>query len=442
MQLDSLSFVFVFLPLALAAYYASPARQKPAVVLGISLVFYALLEKGGVLLMAASLLVDFAVSRLMHRFGPRDGRSRQLLALMVAKSLLLMLGSTALWQIYRIHQPLGIYLYTLSSLGYLIDLYRGDVEFEPSLIRFGVLCCFFGKLYAGPLVEARELLPQLKDPKPSLTALGEGMMLFVQGLAKKVILADGAVVVYRQLKLLTGEEMSALGAWAMVFAAMFTLYFRLSAYCDMAKGLGRMMGMELPNNFYYPIQSRTVTDFFSRFNMTVSRYVRHYVYGSLGSDQNGGLSTSLNVLLTAMIMGLWFGLSINYLMWGVFLGVFIIVETLWGQKIIKMVPPFFLRIYTFSVTLLSFAIFATDTLGEAGRYLQAMFGRGGVPIMDNEVLYLFSTNYLVLILCVLLSTSLWHTAFQWFRRQFPSAAAAVGAAGNLALLGLTVSLML
>ena len=442
MPLDSLSFVFIFLPLSLAAYYACPRKRRPAVVLGISLVFYALLEGGGLLLMAASLLADYAVSRLMARFGPRDNRSRQLLALVVAKSLLFMLGSTALRQIYGVHRPLGIYLYTLSSLGYLIDLYRGDVEFEPSLVNFGVLCCFFGKLNAGPLVDAGELLPQLRESKASLEDLGEGMMLFIQGLAKKVILADGVAAVYQDLRVLTGQELSALGAWAMVFSAMFTLYFHLSSYCDMAKGLGRMFGLRLPDNFYYPIQSRTVSDFFGRFNMTVSRYVRRYVYGSLGSDQNGGLSTSLNVLLTAMIMGLWFGLSINYLMWGVFLGVFIIVETLYGQRIIKAVPPFFLRLYTFAVTLLSFAVFAADTMGQAGEYLLAMFGRGGVPVMDNQVLYLFSTNYLVLILCVLLSTSLFHMIFQFLRRQFPSGAAAAGAVGNLALLGLTVSLML
>ncbi|HIY08588.1 MAG TPA: hypothetical protein H9680_04545 [Firmicutes bacterium] len=442
MNLDSFSFIFVFLPLSLGAYYLAPPRRRPAVVLGVSLVFYVLLEGRWILLMAASLGVDFAISRAIHRFGPRDDRSRRLLALAVGKSLLLMLGSTALRQIYQIHQPLGIYLYTLSSLGYLIDLYWGEIDYQPSLVNYGVLCCFFGKLYAGPLVEAKEFFPQLKDPRPSLDQVGEGMMIFVQGLAKKVILADGIISFYQQLAALTQNEMSVIGAWATVFAAMFTLYFRLSAYCDMAKGLGRMFGLELPDNFYYPIQSRTVTDFFSRFNMTVSRYIRHYVYGSLGSDQNGGLSTSLNVMLTAMLMGLWFGLGINYLMWGVFLGAFIVVETLFGQRIIKVVPPFFLRIYTFAVTLLSFALFATTSLRQASQYLQAMFGRGGIPFLDNEVLYLFSTNYLVLILCLLLSTSLFHTIFRFLRRQFPSGATALGALGNLALLALTVALML
>lgn len=443
MRLDSLSFVFLFLPLGLAVYYLVPGRAKPLVLLALSWLFYGLLQPLYLVVMVLLVALDYGLSVAIHRHGVGSAKGRRLLAFTVGKSVLLMLSATAFSQIYGFTRPLGIYIYTLTALGYLVDLFRGEVEFEPSFVRFGVLCCFFGSLFAGPLVvEAGDVLGQLRSPKPSLSTLGDGLMIFVQGLSKKVIIADNITAVFLQLRTMASQELTVLTAWGLVFSAVFSIYFTLSSYCDMARGLGAMFCLKLPLNFYYPLQARTVNDFFSRFNFTVSDYIRKYVYGSLGRDQGGALSTSLNVLLITMMMGLWFGLRTNYLAWGAFLALFIIVETLYAQPLIQRVPPFFLRLYTFTVILFSFSLYAADSLGQAGAYFHAMLGMGGVAFQDNRVLYLFSSNWLVIVLSFFLSTSLFHMGIRRLQKYRPQLTAFVSAVANLSLLALTVALML
>ncbi len=443
MELHSLTFLFLFLPLTLAAYYCAPGRAKNAVLLGVSLLFYGLLQPLWLPVMVVSVLADYRVAASIHRFGREDRRSALLIKIAVAKALTLIVLVAVAHQVYGFPMPLGIYIYLLTSLGYLLDFYKGEVPFEPSLVRFGVFCCFFGKLAAGPLVEYQEVGGDLARSSLSLPELGRGLCIFIRGLGKKVLVADGINRVYLTLRAIPAVQLDQLGTWALVFCSAFSVYFTLSAYCDMARGLGRCFGMELPLNFNYPFEARTVDDFFSRFNTTISRFIRKHVYLPLGSDQNGRVSAALNILLTAMLMGLWFGLQINFLAWGTFLGLLLIAENLWLQKVFQYIPPFFVRVLTFAATLLSFAVFSADSLSIAWTYLHNLLGLG--PQMGEiaeRVLYLLSSNYTVIALCFVLSSSLVTKVGRRLARRSPVLAAAGGGLMHLGLLAITVAFML
>ena len=304
------------------------------------------------------------------------------------------------------------------------------------------MCCFFGKLYAGPLVEYQEMANQLHSPDFSLSEVGEGMLQFVQGLAKKVILADRVTVVCTALLEINGSELPVLGAWMMVVCSAFSTYFTLSAYCDMAMGLGRVFGLSLPRNFAYPFQSRTVTDFFARFNITVTRYIRRYVYRFLGYDSGGHLSNTFNLMLTAMLAGLWFGLRLSTLAWGMFLGAFMIVEVLWGHRLFERIPPFFLRIYAFAVVVLSFAFLSANNLAQAFNTLAVMTGLAGHSFTSETVQYLLASRLVLLIACVLFSTSLYDKVAHWYQKRHPNMARFFAILGNTFLLVLTLALMI
>ncbi len=350
---------------------------------------------------------------------------------------------SAAHQVYGSSMPLGIYIYLLTSLGYLLDFYKGEVPFEQSLVNFGVFCCFFGKLNAGPLVEYQEVGHSIAQPVFSLSGLGQGLRIFIRGLAKKVLVADGITRVYLALRAFPAAQLTQPGTWALVFGSAFSVYFTLSAYCDMARGLGRCFGMQLPLNFRYPFEAHTVYDFFSRFNTTVSRFIRKHVYLALGSDQHGQASATLNILLTAMLMGLWFGLQINFLAWGTFLGLLLIAESLWLKPLLEKIPPFFVRILTFAATLLSFAIFSADNLRTAWVYLHNLLGLGiGGASSNQTVLYLLSSQYTVIALCFVFSSSLMTRVGNRLALRRPALAAAGSVVMHLGLLAVTVAFML
>ncbi|MBR5559578.1 MAG: hypothetical protein IKU72_04970 [Oscillospiraceae bacterium] len=441
MELISFSFVFVFLPAAILIYYLLPGRFKNLFLLALSLLFYGLLDLQAMLLMVGLLGLQYLAVLGIHRLGREHKGSRLLCACAAIFSVGLLVLWSAMVQIKHVALPLGMLVYLLTGLGYVVDFYRGEAELE-SPIHFGVMCCFFGKLYAGPLVEYQEFMPGLKEHDFSLTLMGEGVLQFVQGLAKKVLLADQATVIYTAMSAIPQAQLPVLGAWLKVFCAAFTTYFTLSAYCDMAVGLGQIFGLQLPHNFAYPFQSRTVTDFFARFNITVTRYIRRYVYRFLGYDSGGRLSNSFNLMLTAMLAGLWFGIRLSTLAWGMFLGVFMIIEVLWGHKLFDSIPPFFLRIYAFAVVLLSFSLLSANSISQAFNTVLVMIGLTEHAFTNETVQYMLVSRAVVLVACVVFSTSIYHKVDGWFRQKYPSLSKAAAVVLNTMLLVLTLAAML
>lgn len=432
MHIYTLSFLLVFLPVAALVYYAVPPHYRVFTLFLASLYFYASISPLGLLVMLASVGADYLMAKPLFLWGKGDRRARALLLLAAAKNILLFVSLSSWSQLRDTEMPIGVMVYAFTSLGYLVDLYSGEADLTPSFYEYGLFCCFFGKLYVGPILSYGDLSRQLREFKPSLTRVSRGVVFLLHGLAKKVILADSLVVLTQQLREIPYVDKTVLSVWLLIICSIFQIYYTLSGFSDMARGIGGIFGLELPENFHYPLQADSVTDFFSRFNISANRFVRKYVYGALGAEDNGPLATTLNIMLITMLMGLWYGVRLNYLVWGASLGVFIVVETLWGERFFAKVPDLVRRCYTLVLIIVSFAWYSSLSLAQGAFYLQTMFGMrtfevlrglGGdgtyAMLWSRESLYLIFQNWLLLAACVLGSTSILHRNAQRLQHRFP-----------------------
>ncbi|MBQ8598743.1 MAG: hypothetical protein IJ411_01305 [Oscillospiraceae bacterium] len=236
--------------------------------------------------------------------------------------------------------------------------------------------------------------------------------------------------------------MSIVSVWLSVLSFTFDLYFTLSGYCDIARGLAQIFSMRLPESYHFPFQSRTVSDFFNRFNITVTQFTNRYVYVILGGDTNGTISTMLNTLLTAMLLGLWFGIRLNYVVWGCWFAVLMLLERWFLMKILVHIPVLFTRIYTFVLVLLSFTIFASDSLSQAWFFMKTMFGFGNRQWLDAYASYVLSGNIPLLLCCLFFMTSIGSLLLRELRKRYPLIHDAGTVVFNVGLLAVSVSLLL
>lgn len=448
MHIYSLGFLLVFLPLSAAVYYAVSPRYRVFTLFIASLYFYGSLSPVGLALMLASVGTDYLLARPLFLWGKGDRRARGLLLLGAAKNILLFVVLSSRSQLRGAEMPVGVVVYAFTSLGYLVDLYNGEADLVMSPYEYGLFCCFFGKLYVGPILSYNDFSRQLRDFRPSLTRIGTGMGFLIHGLAKKVILADNLALLTARLRDIPYQDKTVLSVWALIICSIFQVYYTLSGYSDMARGIGGVFGLELPENFHYPLQAESVADFFSRFNISANRFVRKYVYGALGAEDNGRLATTLNIMLITMLMGLWYGIRLNYLIWGASLGAFIVVETIWGERVVDRLPVLARRLYTLVVIVVSFAWYSSLSVSQGVFYLQTMFGvrtldllrgLGGnttyAMVWSEESLYLLFSNWLLLAVCALAATSLVHRNAQRLQHRFPRLMEGVSLVCNVLLFG-------
>ncbi len=442
MPFTTISFTFVFLPLSLLFYYLAPRVLRTPVLLLISLLFYTLLDPTNLALMLLSISYDYLMAWLILR-AKRDISLRKLpMIACVVKNLAMIVVFGLQQSIFHINMPLGLLVYSLTSMGYVIDVYRGDQPFEKNWFRFALFCCFFGKIHVGPLVQYGDMKQQLTEQKLSLPALSSGLPLFLSGLAKQVILAEGAGDMLEKLQSIPAESVTVVSTWLLILGYIFRMYFQLSGYCDMARGLAQLYSFRLPQSYYYPFQSRTVSDFFDRFNSTVTQYTNRYVYIMLGADSGGRLSDVLNTFLTAMLLGLWFGIDMNYLLWGCYFALFILLERYFLLKHLLKLPVIFLRAYTFAAVSLSFTIFHADSLKQAGEWLKIMFGFSGREWINGYASYILSANLPLLVLSFFCLTSLSSILARQFGARFPILSKAGALSWNSFLLLLIVAFIL
>lgn len=426
MQLASLSFLYLFLPASLAVYYLFPRRMRYGVLLAVSLAFFLLSDPVSLLFLSVSVTADYALGLLMERFERQNRRRRAIMLVMVGKNLLLFFGISCYCQLHGMATPLGLSVCTLLGTGYAVDIYNGEALYEHNWGKFLLAHTLFMKLPAGPLVRYRTLREQFLPKKADFARMSEPIALFIQGVAKQAILGSPIRQLYDTLSSFSRADHSVFSLWLMPLCAAMSLYFTLSGYCDMARGLGGMFGISLPRNFYYPYQSRSITDFVGRFNISVTDYLKTYIYHPLGEDSGGFASSALNIGVVTLLWGIWFGFRINYLLWGAFFVLLILLErSVWGKILIKL-PVFFLRIYTFALVLLSFVIFNGRSVGQSLFFFQGMLGLVGLPMATSPILYLLSQYAPYLVLAVLFSTSLPHSLKGALRKKSPAAASAVG----------------
>lgn len=432
MNLYSLGFLFVFLPLGSLTYYFLRGRARSIFLLGLSLLFVGLLSPLFLLLMVLAVAIDFWLAKPIAYAHPK---AKAIFAFCAVKDILLFVVTSSLSQLHMLALPLSISIVSFTSIGYLADLYHGETDLVEDPVAYGLYCCFFGKLYVGPIVSANDFIPQVASAHMTPESVTRGMPQFILGLAKKVVLADPLMELIGCWEGLLDSGFTVLGAWMRVITFIFYIYFTLSGFSDMARGIGAIFGYSLPENFRHPLQASSIAEFFSRFNISANRFVRKYVYQALGAEDNGRLSTAVNIMLITMLMGVWYGIDLNYLVWGAFLGIFIVFEVLYLDQHAERIPPYLSRIYTFIAILISFCWFSGRNIGDSWYSLQAMFGIGRLPFLNEGCIYLLQSHWLLLLLSAFFCTGMAAPLFGRFCKKYPTA-------GHICSLLLTLGLLI
>lgn len=417
MVFSSTIFLCVYLPLVLLGYYICPKKGRNLFLLIASLVFYAWGEPKYVFLMIFSILVNYIFGRLMDKH--RENKKR--LKLMLVLSVVIDIGLLSVFKytdfiitnvnaifganfdLLNIALPIGISFYTFQAMSYTIDVYRDDVRVQKNLIDFGMYITMFPQLIAGPIVRYADVQDQLAERSVTTADFSEGIMRFVVGLGKKVLLANQMGAVWSDIYAL-GGDVSALMAWTGAIAYTFQIYFDFSGYSDMAIGLGRMFGFKFPENFRYPYQSVSITDFWRRWHITLSTWFKEYLYIPLGGNRRGLARQALNLLIVWSLTGFWHGAGWNFVMWGLYYFVILFIEKLFLLKALDKLPKFFRHVYALLLIIIGWVIFASDDVSVLLPYLGSMFGaNGAIGGMD---VYTLLTKAVLLIICCIASTEL------------------------------------
>lgn len=412
MLFSSIPFLYYFLPLVLAVYFLTPARFRNAVLLLASLIFYAWGEPKYVLLMLASILSGYGFGLLQERYRGQKG-AKLVCGLSVAVSLSFLLyfkyadfflenfnAATGLGvPLLRIALPIGISFYTFQIISYTVDVYRGEPA-QKNLIHLAAYVAMFPQLIAGPIVRYSDIAQQLEHRSHPTALAAEGVRRFLIGLGKKILIANQLGELCSVFR--ASDEKSVLFYWLYAVAFALHIYFDFSGYSDMAIGLGKVFGFHFLENFNYPYISASITEFWRRWHMSLGTWFRDYVYIPLGGNRRGKGRQLLNLFIVWGLTGLWHGASWNFLLWGLYYGVILIIEKVWLQKPLQRAPRAVQHLYSLLLIVFGWVIFALTDFGAIGNYFAALFGAHGGT--DAQTMYLLTTNISLLLVAALACT--------------------------------------
>ena len=429
MIFSSLLFLFRFLPAVLVLYYLAPRPLRNLVLLLCSLVFYAWGEPVYIILMIVSILVSYTGGILVDRFKTQGKRRAARAALLgssvVSLSLLgffkyadFLIGTVdsltgAGINLLKIALPIGISFYTFQTMSYTIDVYRGEAKVQKNLISFGAYVTMFPQLIAGPIVQYKTIDRQLRTRKETAGQFAYGIHRFMIGLGKKVILANNAGALWDTVSSMEHTQIPVVMSWIGLAAYTFQLYFDFSAYSDMAIGLGHMFGFRFLENFNYPYISKSITEFWRRWHISLSTWFRDYVYIPLGGNRVGVWKHIRNILVVWMLTGIWHGASWNFVLWGLYYGILLLIEKFVLGKYLKKLPGVFQHIYCMFFVMLGWNLFVFDDMSAGISFARALFGTYGAGFCSRETLYLLYNNAVLMVLLILGSTQLPARAGNW-----------------------------
>lgn len=429
MIFSSLLFLFRFLPAVLVLYYLAPRPLRNLVLLLCSLVFYAWGEPVYIILMIVSILVSYTGGILVDRFKTQGKRRAARAALLgssvVSLSLLgffkyadFLIGTVdsltgAGINLLKIALPIGISFYTFQTMSYTIDVYRGEAKVQKNLISFGAYVTMFPQLIAGPIVQYKTIDRQLRTRKETAGQFAYGIHRFMIGLGKKVLLANNAGALWDTVSSMEHTQIPVVMSWMGLAAYTFQLYFDFSAYSDMAIGLGHMFGFRFLENFNYPYISKSITEFWRRWHISLSTWFRDYVYIPLGGNRVGVWKHIRNILVVWMLTGIWHGASWNFVLWGLYYGILLLIEKFVLGKYLKKLPGVFQHIYCMFFVMLGWNLFVFDDMSAGISFARALFGTYGAGFCSRETLYLLYNNAVLMVLLILGSTQLPARAGNW-----------------------------
>lgn len=428
MVFSSIIFLFCFFPIVLFLYYVVCEKIIPekvrvpfknGVLLITSLVFYAYGEKLMIILLLASILYNYIFGLLIDRYRDRQQLKKLILVIDIV-------GNVGVFFIYKyldffitnvnglfkcqipltgLQIPLGISFFTFQALSYVIDVYRGNAKVQRNPFYLGLYISLFPQLIAGPIVRYDTVALQIRERTESVDKFANGIRRFSIGLFKKSVLADTlAVIAVKYFDLVGGgEKISVLGAWVGLLAYSFELFFDFSGYSDMAIGLGKMFGFEFEENFNYPYISKSVSEFWRRWHISLSTWLKDYVYIPLGGNRKGTARKYLNLFITFFISGLWHGANWTYITWGVFLFIFIALEGMSGLGKKWKLPSAIGSIYALVTIVVSYVFFRSDSLMAAFHYIGSLFGIGITSVYDAKAMFYLRDNWVVFVLATAFS---------------------------------------
>ena len=393
MRFSSLPFLFGFLPLTLALYFAAPPRWRNLVLLLTSLVFYGWGEPVYLGIMVLSILIDYTHGLLVERYRSRDKLARWFVAESVILNLGL-LGFFKYWDFFAenlsrlpgitlpalgLPLPIGISFFTFQTMSYTIDVYRRDAPAQRDIVAFGAYVTMFPQLVAGPIVRYREVAAELKERVNTTADFAAGAGRFTVGLAKKVLLANSIGALWdAELAAQSAGMLTALGGWLGIAAYGFQIYFDFSGYSDMAIGMGRMLGFHFPENFARPYTAASVTEFWRRWHISLTTWFREYLYIPLGGSRRGTARTVRNIFIVWLCTGFWHGASWNFILWGLHFFLWLMLEKYLLKDFLQRLPRWLRHAYTLLVVFAGWGIFAMEDLSVCGGYFRVCFGGGAL----------------------------------------------------------------
>lgn len=416
MYFSSLLFLFVFLPLVLAVYYVLPRRFRNGFLLLANMVFYGWGEPVFILIMIVSIMTNYICGLLIEKYHDNQKRKKAFLVL----SLVISLGLLAVFKytgfvsdILRkippfafmpkisLPLPIGISFYTFQTISYTIDVYRSDTKAQKNIISFGTYVSFFPQLIAGPIVRYVDIEGMLDKRRETISRFAEGIKLFLVGLAKKVLIANQMGLMWDTLRE-TADANGIIGTWIGIIAFAFQIYFDFSGYSDMACGLGKMFGFEFMKNFNYPYISKSITEFWRRWHISLSMWFRDYVYIPLGGNRKKLPRVIFNLFVVWALTGLWHGANFNFIAWGIYYFVILVLEKYVFGKYLEKLPSALQHIYALFFILTGWAIFYFEDLTQLIRCFGCMFTlQNGIIGADTAKVAL---SYLPLMLAAALAS--------------------------------------
>jgi len=422
MVFSSLVFMFIYLPVVLVVYYLVSVKWRNLWLFIVNLVFYGWGEPVYILLMILSILINY-ISGIIVGANRDTNKKKAKTALIIntainlallmffkyfdfiAENLALIPGLDFIKPL-GISLPIGISFYTFQTMSYPIDVYRGDTNSQHSFINFGTYVALFPQLIAGPIVRYKDVDDQLEQRDMNVDKFADGIRRFIVGLGKKVLLANNIGMLWDAFYATPTAELSVLGAWLGIIAFSFQIYFDFSGYSDMAIGLGKMLGFEFLENFDYPYISKSITEFWRRWHISLGTWFRDYVYIPLGGNRKGLSRQFINILIVWALTGIWHGASWNFLFWGLYYALLLAIEKAFLLKWLKKAPAVVSHIYTMFLVIIGWTLFAIDDVSMLGRYIGVMFGAGGAGFMSAQVLYYLRSYGPMLVILVIASIPL------------------------------------
>lgn len=388
--------------------------MKNLLLLILSLIFYAWGEPIYILLMLFSAVADYVHGLLIATF-----KGKILAKFFLLSSLLINIGVLSFFKyadffienlnlllgaefnLLNLPLPIGISFYTFQTMSYTIDVYRGRVQPQKNPIALAMYICLFPQLIAGPIVRYETIEKELIHRRVTLQQFADGVRLFAIGLGKKVLLANNIGLLWNSIENRSFSELTVISSWLGILAFALQIYFDFSGYSDMARGLGKMFGFTFPINFNYPYISRSITEFWRRWHMTLGGWFRDYVYIPLGGSREGKVKLYRNLFIVWGLTGFWHGASWNFVIWGIYFGVIIAIERAGLHKLLSRAHPVIQHLYFIFFILIGWVLFVFDDLTLGIQYLTIMFGFSGNPLLNHQTIYEFYTNGIIFIIAII-----------------------------------------